>query len=100
MRAKLLEVKTELRRRLHQPIPEQGKWLKSVVDGHCRYYGVPTNLQQLVAFRYKVSQLWFRTLVRRSQKSTLTWKRMKRYTDRWLPHAKLHHPFPLQRLRV
>jgi len=100
MRAKLLEVKLELRKRMHHPIPNQGKWLKSVVDGHCRYYGVPTNLQQLVAFRDQVSRLWFRTLLRRSQNSTLTWKRMKCYTDRWLPHAKLHHPFPLQRLRV
>ncbi|CAK9252011.1 unnamed protein product [Sphagnum jensenii] len=100
MRAKLLEVKTELRRRLHQPIPEQGKWLKSVVDGHCRYYGVPTNLQQLTAFRYQVSRLWFRTLRRRSQKSTLTWKRMKRFTDCWLPHVRIHHPFPSKRSRV
>jgi RNA-directed DNA polymerase len=100
MRTKLLEVKIELRKRMHHPIPDQGKWLKSVIEGHCRYYGVPTNLQQLVAFRSEVSRLWFRTLKRRSQKSILTWPRMKRYTDRWLPHAKLHHPFPLQRLRV
>ena len=100
MRAKISEVKLELRKRMHHPIPDQGKWLKSVVDGHSRYYGVPTNLQQLVAFRYQVSRLWFRTLRRRSQNSTLNWKRMKHYTDRWLPHAKLHHPFPLHRLRV
>ena len=98
MRAKLLEVKLELRKRMHHPVPDQGKWLKSVVGGHCRYYGVPTNLQQLVAFRYEVSRLWFMTLKRRSQNSTLNWKRMKCYTDRWLPHAKLHHPFPLKRL--
>jgi RNA-directed DNA polymerase len=100
MRAKLHEVKLELRSRMHHSVPDQGKWLKSVVEGHCRYYGVPTNLQQLVAFRYEVSRLWFSTLCRRSQRRPLTWKRMRRYTDRWLPHAKLHHPFPLQRLRV
>jgi group II intron reverse transcriptase/maturase len=100
MRSKLHEVKTELRRRLHQPIPEQGEWLSAVVGGHSRYYGVPTNLQQLVAFRYEVARLWFRTLKRRSQKSRLTWPKMRRHIDRWLPHAKLHHPFPLQRPSV
>lgn len=100
MRSKLHEVKTELRRRMHHPIPEQGKWLRAVVGGHNRYYGVPTNLQQLGAFRTQVTRLWFRTLKRRSQKSILTWPRMRRYADRWLPHAKLHHPFPLKRLCV
>ena len=100
MRSKLSEVKAELRKRMHQPVPEQGKWLKSVIEGHNRYYGVPSNLQQLVAFRDRVGWLWLKTLKRRSQKSRLTWPRMRRYTDRWLPHAKLHHPFPLQRLHV
>lgn len=100
MRSKILEIKQELRVRMHQPIPEQGKWLKSVVEGHCRYYGVPTNLQQLVAFRYEVTRLWQRSLKRRSQTSDLPWKRMKRIVDRWIPHAKLHHPFPPKRLCV
>jgi hypothetical protein len=100
MRSKLHEVKFELRKRMHQPIPEQGKWLRSVVGGHNRYYGVPTNLQQLVAFRDRVAWHWHRTLMRRSQKSCLTWTRMRRHTDRWLPRAELHHPFPLHRLRV
>jgi RNA-directed DNA polymerase len=31
MRAKLQEIKKELRRRLHDSIPEQGRWLKAVV---------------------------------------------------------------------
>jgi hypothetical protein len=43
MQAKLNEVKAELRRRMHDPIPEVGKWLRSVVSGHIRYYGVPRN---------------------------------------------------------
>src|SRR5450755_4368995 len=33
MQAKLREVKDELKRRRHQPIPEQGQWLASVVRG-------------------------------------------------------------------
>lgn len=100
MRSKILEVKQELRVRMHQPIPEQGKWLKSVVEGHCRYYGVPTNLQQLVAFRSEIVKLWHRSLLRRSQKSDLPWKKMKRIADRWISHAKLYHPFPPKRLCV
>jgi group II intron reverse transcriptase/maturase len=100
MRAKLQEIKLELRKRMHQPVPEQGKWLKAVVGGHFRYYGVPTNDKALGGFRYQVSRLWFRTLRRRSQNNTLNWERMYRITDRWLPHAKIHHPYPLERLGV
>ena len=37
------EVKEELRRRMHQPIPEQGKWLRQVVTGFFNYHAVPTN---------------------------------------------------------
>jgi hypothetical protein len=33
MKAKLKEVKGEIRRRMHRPIPEQGKWLKQVIRG-------------------------------------------------------------------
>ena len=31
--AKLQEIKAELRRRMHTPIPEQGRWLQQVVTG-------------------------------------------------------------------
>lgn len=51
MQAKLHEVKTELRRRRHLPIPEQGRWLASVLRGHCNYYAVPDNSDALRAFR-------------------------------------------------
>ena len=43
MRAKLKSVKTEMRRRMHHPIPEQGRWLASVLQGHYNYYAVPDN---------------------------------------------------------
>jgi group II intron reverse transcriptase/maturase len=100
MRAKLNDVKLELRRRMHHPVPEQGKWLRSVVGGHFRYYGVPTNQRTMGGFRHHVAWLWFRTLKRRSQKSKLTWPRMKHHIDRWLPHVQILHPYPLRRLRV
>lgn len=100
MRAKLLDVKLELRKRMHHPVPEQGKWLRSVVGGHFRYYGVPTNQRAMGGFRFQVAWLWFRTLKRRSQKSKLTWVRMQHHVDRWLPHVQILHPYPSQRLRV
>ena len=80
LQAKLDEVKTELARRMHQPVPEIGRWLRSVVEGHIRYYGVPMNGKALSLFRYRVGWLWQRALSRRSQKGRVLWDRMRRYT--------------------
>jgi group II intron reverse transcriptase/maturase len=99
-RAKLKEIKAGLRRRMHQPVPQVGQWLKSVVEGHNRYYGVPSNSQALSSFRFQVARHWFRALRRRSQKTRLTWERMYRLIDRWLPPPRIHHPYPLRRLGV
>jgi RNA-directed DNA polymerase len=99
-RAKLKEIKTELRKRIHQRVTEVGKWLRSVVEGHNRYYGVPSNLPSLYSFRFHVVRHWYRTLRRRSQKTRLTWERMYRLVNRWLPPPTLHHPYPLRRLGV
>jgi RNA-directed DNA polymerase len=98
--AKLKEVKTELRKRMHQRVTEVGKWLRSVVEGHNRYYGVPSNLRSLTSFRFQVARHWYCTLRRRSQKTRLTWELMSRLVRRWLPLPKLHHPYPLRRLGV
>ncbi len=100
MQAKLQEVKTELRRRMHRPIREQGAWLRSVVGGHVRYYGVPMNSRALRTFRFQVGWLWLRTLRRRGQRHRLTWARMQRHIARWLPPARVCHPYPLRRLGV
>jgi RNA-directed DNA polymerase len=100
LQAKLQAVKAELRRRMHRPLREQGAWLRSVVGGHLRYYGVPTNYPALSTFRFRVGWLWFRTLRRRSQRTRLTWARMRRHIDRWLPPARVCHPYPLQRFGV
>lgn len=98
--AKLKEVKTELRRRMHDPIPEQGAYLRSVVTGHFRYFGVPMNGSALDAFRYAIEWVWYRTLRRRSQRHRINWKRMRRLTSRWLPAPRICHPYPLVRLGV
>jgi RNA-directed DNA polymerase len=100
LQAKLNEVKAELRRRMHDPIPEQGRWLSSVVGGHIRYYGVPMNTPALSCFRYQVGWLWQRALSRRSQNGRVVWTRMTRLIKRWLPPARVCHPYPLRRLGV
>jgi RNA-directed DNA polymerase len=100
LQAKLGEVKTSLTRRMHDPIPEVGRWLGAVVEGHCRYYGVPMNSLALHLFRFRVARLWYRALSRRSQKGRVRWERMNRLIDRWLPPTRIYHPYPLRRLGV
>jgi group II intron reverse transcriptase/maturase len=100
LQAKLNEVKAELRRRMHQPIPEIGQWLRSVVDGHNRYYGVPMNEPALHLFRIQVGRLWHRTLSRRSQTGRIPWDRMHRIVARWLPPVRIYHSYPLRRMGV
>ncbi len=100
LQAKLNAVKAELRLRMHAPIQETGKWLRSVVGGHIRYYGVPMNSAALSLFRHRIGWLWHRALSRRSQNGRLRWDRMRRLIDRWLPPARVYHPFPLRRMGV
>ena len=100
MRAKLREAQAELRRRMHHSIPAQGGWLRAVVAGYFRYHAVPTNIDALTAFRKQVTRLWHRTLKRRSQKTRLTWARMGAIAARWLPLAKITHPWPEVRFAV
>ena len=100
MQTKLKEIKEELRRRMHQPIPEQGKWLRQVVRGYFAYHAVPTNLSALGAFRHHVARLWLRTLRRRSQKDKFAWDRLEKLADDWLPQPKTLHPWPNVRFAV
>jgi group II intron reverse transcriptase/maturase len=100
VRAKLMEVKEELRRRMHGPIREQAEWLKQVVTGYLQYYAVPTNGPALVAFRHHVTDLWRRTLRRRGQKHRMTWWRIGKLADHWLPKPRILHPWPNQRFAV
>ena len=100
LQAKLSEVKAELRQRRHDPIPAVGTWLRQVVGGHIRYYGVPMNGPALAVFRFRVGWLWHRALARRSQTGHVAWERMHRLIERWLPPARICHPYPLRRLGV
>jgi group II intron reverse transcriptase/maturase len=98
--AKLREVRLVLRRRLHASIPEQGAYLRSVLLGHARYYGVPRNGPSLMAFRLGLKRVWYVTLRRRSQTARVPWARMLRLAIRWLPIPHICHPYPSQRLAV
>jgi len=100
MRAKLKEIKNGLRRRMHQPIPQQGKWLRQVVTGYFNYHAVPTNSRAIATFHFFVTNLWHRTLRRRSQKDWTDWQRMKRLAGDWLPKPSILHPWPERRFAV
>jgi hypothetical protein len=86
---KLHTVRTEQRRRMHTPLPVQHRWLCSVLRGHYRYYGLPSNWHAMDGFYDEVCRGWFRALRRRSQRR-LTWDRF----NQWLEH------FPLPRAGI
>ncbi|MGH9493941.1 MAG: group II intron reverse transcriptase/maturase [Candidatus Sulfotelmatobacter sp.] len=100
IRAKLQDVKEELRQRRHQSIPDQGKWLGQVVGGFFAYHAVPTNSAALIAFRHQVTDLWRRSLRRRSQKDRTTWERMVTLAEAFLPRPRILHPWPSDRFAV
>ena len=101
MRAKLQEIKIQLRRRMHDAVVEVGGWLRSVVQGWFNYHAVPGNINCLGAFHTQVQRLWLCILRRRSQKGHVwTWERMQRLTRRWLPKVQILHPYPEERFNV
>jgi RNA-directed DNA polymerase len=100
MRAKLQAIKQELRRRMHGPVPDQGKWLKQTVAGYFRYFAVPTNIHALTAFRDEVARHWRTALRRRSHKARVTWTSIAMLVDHWLPRPRILHPWPNQRFAV
>ena len=97
MRAKLRDIKEEMRRRMHWPIPKQGAWLAQVVTGFFNYHAVPTNYRALRAFRDHVVNLWRRSLRRRSQRDKTKWDRIKKLANDWLPKPRILHPWPNKR---
>ncbi len=94
MRAKLREIKQQLRERMHDPMRQTGQWLKSVVQGYFHYYAVPGNLDSLGVLRHRVLVLWWHTLRRRGQKRPISWTRTLALAYRWIPHPRVLHPYP------
>jgi group II intron reverse transcriptase/maturase len=97
MTAKLKSVKAELMRKRHLPVPEQGRWLASVITGHQAYYAVPGNAKAVGTFRHQVTRHWRHALSRRSQKGRVTWEQMNRIASRYLPRTRTVHPWPDKR---
>ena len=97
LRLKLQQVKVELRRRRHEPVPVLGEWLHRVVQGWFNYHAVPCNWASLQRFRTQVIWLWFRTLRRRGQHKPLTWERFAPLIGVWIPRARILHPWPTVR---
>ena len=97
LRAKLRQLKQQLRGRLHDPVAQTGKWLKSVVQDYFNYHAVPGNLDSLRTFRVRLLRLWRTTLRRRSQRSRPNWDRINLLAARWLPLPPVLHPWPMQR---
>ena len=97
MTAKLKSVKAELMRKRHLPVPEQGRWLASVITGHQAYYAVPGNAKAVGTFRHQVTRHWRHALSRRSQKGRVTWERMNHIASRYLPRTRTVHPWPDKR---
>ena len=97
---KVQEIKAELRRRMHTPVAEQAAYLRSVLVGHCRHYGVSWNLHSLRVFRRIVSRTWMRTSRRRSQRHRLPWSRFLVWVKRWLPEPRTCRDYPWQRICV
>jgi RNA-directed DNA polymerase len=99
MQAKLSEVKDELRRRTHDPIPDVGQWFRAVVGGYIHYYRVPSNGSALGAFR-----LWPACSGTKRSRAVaerpVHWDRMRRLIDRRLPPVRVHHPYPLRRMGI
>jgi len=93
--AKLAKLSEEMRRRRHHAVAQQYAWLSSVLVGHYRYYGVPTNASAMASFRERVRCGWQRQLQRRSQRGRWTAAQKVRHGQRWLlPMPRIHHPWP------
>jgi RNA-directed DNA polymerase len=100
MRITLQAIKDQLRKRRHQSIPEQGRWLGQVVRGYFAYHAVPTNVSAIATFRNTVTRYWLKTLRRRSQKDRTSWEKMAHLEQQWLPPVRILHPWPEQRFHV
>ena len=98
--AKLHEVTAELKERMHQSLYEHGSWLRSVVRGYFGYHAIPGNSDAITAFRTLLAKTWYKIIRKRSQRTRMTWERMKQIVAFWLPPARIQHPWPEQRFTV
>jgi RNA-directed DNA polymerase len=63
----LQAIKTELRRRMHDPVAKTGAWVERMLKRHLNYYAVSGNDPSLWWFVAEVRWRWLKTLKRRSR---------------------------------
>ena len=97
LEAKLLEVKQNLRRRMHEAVEATGLWLGQVLNGYYQYHAIPGNLVAMKRFRERIQQHWRQVLLRRSQRRAVRETWLARLFERWLPRPKILHPYPSTR---
>ena len=93
LRAKLKAVKEHVRRHMHH-VGALAHWLRSVVQGYMNYHAVPGNLDSVLSFRTQVIRYWYHALRRRGDRRRITWPRFGPFANRWLPRARVLHPYP------
>jgi group II intron reverse transcriptase/maturase len=96
--AKLVQLRDQMRRRRHQAVEAQYRWLRAVLEGHAQYYGVPLNGRALASFREAVQNAWHRSLQRRSQRARWNNEDYERFKQRYpLRKPPIRHPWPRER---
>lgn len=100
MRARLAAIKLELCKRMHRPVGETGRWLRSVVRGYFQYHAVPGNTPMMARFRFRLVRLWRQALVHRGGRRRPIWKQVISLAARWLPTVTVQHPYPVERFTV
>jgi group II intron reverse transcriptase/maturase len=102
MRATIREIRVQLHKRRHEPVPVIGQWLSRLFKGYCNYYHVPGNTRRLDAFRREMIGAWRHALKRRSQRHRLSWERMTTLARLFIPYPRElpMHPHPITRFGV
>ena len=78
------------RRHRHEPIKEQQTGLARRLRGHYNYFAIQGNFDSLAVLYEHSRKLWYKWLMRRSQKARLNWERFK----------DLQRDFPLPRPKI
>jgi hypothetical protein len=68
--------------------------------GFFAYHALPGNGRATAAFRFHVTNRWWSTLERRSQRGHLTWERTERLFNDWLPRPQTLYPWRRERFGV
>ena len=97
MAAKLKEIRSKLRERMHERVKGIAGWLAQVVRGYFQYHAIPGNWARMNAFRNDVLRLWYRVLRRRSQRSRMNWRSFQERLGQLIPKVHIQQTYPSER---